>query len=126
MARATTLFAATLAVLMMIACNGPVELPPEADVATVEAPAPAPAPLTVDEEAWLAALGSECGNGSCEPPEDCNSCPSDCGDCCGNRKCEPPEDCKSCPGDCGDCCGNHQCEPPEDCNSCPGDCGPCQ
>jgi hypothetical protein len=70
-------------------------------------------------------LQASCGNYRCEPPEDCRSCPSDCGDCCGNRRCEPPEDCRSCPSDCGDCCGNHRCEPPEDCRSCPSDCGRC-
>ncbi|HEY2367858.1 MAG TPA: hypothetical protein VGH87_15780 [Polyangiaceae bacterium] len=47
--------------------------------------------------------GGNCGNGKCEPPEDCNSCPQDCGTCCGNYKCEPPEDCRSCPQDCGPC-----------------------
>ncbi len=112
------LAAAALALALIAGCAGPVE-PAE----TVSAPDPAP--LTADEGAWLAALASECGNGSCEPPEDCNSCPSDCGDCCGNHRCEPPEDCRSCPSDCGDCCGNHKCEPPEDCRSCPSDCGDC-
>ena len=118
------LAAAILWIASMAACAGPAAPPPEVETAAVEAPAEAS--LTVDEEVWLASLGSECGNGSCEPPEDCNTCPQDCGDCCGNHKCEPPEDCHSCPSDCGDCCGNHKCEPPEDCNSCPGDCGPCQ
>jgi len=47
--------------------------------------------------------GGNCGNGKCEPPEDCNTCPQDCGQCCGNFKCEPPEDCHSCPQDCGPC-----------------------
>ncbi len=46
------------------------------------------------------------------------------GGSCGDYRCQPPEDCRSCPQDCGDCCGNHRCEPPEDCNSCPQDC-PC-
>lgn len=41
---------------------------------------------------------------------------------CGDYQCQPPEDCHSCPQDCGDCCGNYRCEPPEDCNSCPQDC----
>jgi len=45
-------------------------------------------------------LDESCGNSRCEPPEDCNTCPQDCGDCCGNRRCEPPEDCDSCPQDC--------------------------
>ena len=44
--------------------------------------------------------GGSCGDRSCDPPEDCHSCPQDCGDCCGNNRCEPPEDCNSCPQDC--------------------------
>ncbi len=48
-------------------------------------------------------LGATCGDGKCSPPEDCNTCPQDCGKCCGNYKCEPPEDCRSCPEDCGPC-----------------------
>jgi hypothetical protein len=46
---------------------------------------------------------AKCGDGRCSPPEDCNTCPQDCGKCCGNRKCEPPEDCNTCPEDCGKC-----------------------
>jgi hypothetical protein len=41
---------------------------------------------------------------------------------CGDGRCQPPDDCRSCPQDCGDCCGDHRCQPPEDCNSCPNDC----
>ena len=67
-------------------------------------------------------LQASCGNGRCEPPEDCRSCERDCGSCCGNGRCEPPEDCRSCERDCGRCCGNGRCEPPEDENSCPRDC----
>lgn len=44
--------------------------------------------------------GGSCGDRLCQPPEDCNTCPQDCGECCGNRRCEPPEDCNSCPQDC--------------------------
>jgi hypothetical protein len=46
---------------------------------------------------------ASCGDYRCSPPEDCNSCPQDCGDCCGDRRCAPPEDCNSCPEDCGRC-----------------------
>jgi hypothetical protein len=46
---------------------------------------------------------ASCGDYRCSPPEDCNSCPQDCGDCCGDRRCAPPEDCSSCPEDCGRC-----------------------
>lgn len=48
-------------------------------------------------------MQATCGDGQCQPPEDCNSCPQDCGNCCGNHRCEPPEDCNSCPQDCGNC-----------------------
>ena len=44
-----------------------------------------------------------CGDSRCEPPEDCNTCPSDCGSCCGDGRCAPPEDCHSCSRDCGPC-----------------------
>ena len=44
--------------------------------------------------------GGSCGDNRCQPPEDCNTCPQDCGTCCGNFRCEPPEDCNSCPQDC--------------------------
>jgi hypothetical protein len=114
--------------LALGACaDGEVTAPAQSVAATTATAAPELPPLTPDEELWIAALSDgSCGDGACAPPEDCNSCPSDCGGCCGNHKCEPPEDCKSCPGDCGDCCGDYKCEAPEDCNSCPGDCGPCQ
>lgn len=46
---------------------------------------------------------ASCGDGRCSPPEDCNTCPSDCGSCCGDHHCRPPEDCHSCPSDCGAC-----------------------
>ncbi|MBX7192585.1 MAG: hypothetical protein K1X94_11035 [Sandaracinaceae bacterium] len=45
---------------------------------------------------------------------------------CGDNRCSPPEDCNTCPEDCGRCCGDYRCAPPEDCNSCPQDCGPCR
>lgn len=48
-----------------------------------------------------------CGNGVCDPGEDCNGCPDDCigsgsVGACGNGVCEPEfeEDCISCPNDC--------------------------
>jgi len=63
-----------------------------------------PGDLNDAEEGYLAALTvSTCGDGSCDAPEDCNSCAQDCGSCCGNNKCEPPEDCNSCSSDCGPC-----------------------
>ncbi len=54
---------------------------------------------------------SACGNGVCDPGEDCLSCPADCPGkaggkpstryCCGNGVCEPwGEDSQSCPLDC--------------------------
>lgn len=48
-------------------------------------------------------LQGTCGDGQCQPPEDCRSCPQDCGGCCGDSRCDPPEDCRSCPQDCGPC-----------------------
>ncbi|MBW1742457.1 MAG: hypothetical protein JRJ47_03370 [Deltaproteobacteria bacterium] len=48
-----------------------------------------------------------CGNGVCDPGEDCNVCPDDCigsgsDASCGNGVCEPDagENCHSCPNDC--------------------------
>jgi hypothetical protein len=57
----------------------------------------------VDERHDAAPAQASCGDYRCSPPEDCNSCPQDCGDCCGDRRCAPPEDCNSCPEDCGRC-----------------------
>ena len=73
-----------------------------------------------------------CDNdGTCEPGENCNSCPDDCisggGGGCGNGVCEPPlgEDCLSCPSDCRGkqvgtptrqyCCGDGDGTNPVDC-----------
>jgi hypothetical protein len=75
--------------------------------------------------------GPECGNGVCEPGEDCLRCVADCGPCaatCGNATCEAEEHCVNCPTDCGVCppvCGNGACEAGEDCASCAADCGVC-
>ena len=59
----------------------------------------APATTTDAPEA-LELQRENCGDHRCQPPEDCRSCPEDCGSCCGNGRCEPPEDCRSCPQDC--------------------------
>ena len=45
-------------------------------------------------------LQASCGDGRCSPPEDCQTCEADCGDCCGDHRCAPPEDRDSCPRDC--------------------------
>jgi uncharacterized protein YkwD len=72
-----------------------------------------------------------CGNGLCEPGEDCASCVADCGSCsavCGNGLCEPGEDCASCVADCGTCppvCGDGTCDAGEACDVCIADCGEC-
>jgi len=76
-----------------------------------------------------------CGDGSCDPGEDCTGCPGDCGVCpvvpfCGDGSCDPGEDCTGCPGDCGVCpvvpfCGDLNCDPGEDWITCPSDCGMC-
>lgn len=57
----------------------------------------------IDVAGEAAPAQASCGDYRCSPPEDCNSCPQDCGDCCGDRRCGPPEDCNSCPEDCGRC-----------------------
>jgi len=51
---------------------------------------------------------------------------------CGDGLCQSPETCSTCPGDCGVClpppppvCGDHSCNGSETCSSCPGDCGRC-
>jgi len=55
-----------------------------------------------------------CGDATCDPTEDCTSCPIDCGLCvtCGDATCDPSEDCTTCPADCGLCiaCGDGRCE----------------
>jgi hypothetical protein len=73
---------------------------------------------------------TQCGDGQCQPEEDCTNCPDDCGACpdlCGDGTCQLSEDCNSCPADCGPCywCGDNYCDPNEDCQSCPEDCGQC-
>lgn len=53
-----------------------------------------------------------CGNGTCESPERCEDCPSDCGKCnvCGDGKCSVTEveNCNTCPQDCA-CPGGLAC-----------------
>ncbi|MGE0791289.1 MAG: hypothetical protein AB7S26_36785 [Sandaracinaceae bacterium] len=59
---------------------------------------------TVEQDSEVAPAdplqGGSCGDGRCQPPEDCHSCEQDCGSCCGDHHCAPPEDCRSCPQDC--------------------------
>ncbi len=47
-----------------------------------------------------------CGDGTCEPDEDCATCPADCGACCGDGACAEDEDCATCLADCP--CGDGQ------------------
>jgi len=73
---------------------------------------------------------AHCGDGTCQPEEDCTNCPEDCGECpdmCGDGVCQLFEDCHTCEEDCGPCfwCGDGYCDPEEDCESCPEDCGTC-
>ena len=45
----------------------------------------------------------KCGDGTCQPFEDCNICPTDCGACtgtCGDFHCDSGETHTSCPNDC--------------------------
>ncbi len=52
-----------------------------------------------------------CGNTTCDPGENCATCPDDCGFCCGNDACDYGETCFTCEPDCGPCCGNGVLEP---------------
>lgn len=70
--------------------------------AVADAIAPAVGPVAPSLDA-VPLQQSSCGDSRCSPPEDCNTCPEDCGRCCGDRRCAPPEDCHSCPADCGPC-----------------------
>ncbi|MFH2004990.1 MAG: hypothetical protein ABI333_00255 [bacterium] len=59
-----------------------------------------------DGEVSPDATPGDCGNGSCDPGEDCASCAADCGACpgvCGNAACDATESCWSCAADCGQC-----------------------
>lgn len=76
-------------------------------------------------------VDTACGDGTCDPGEDCNSCRADCisgnGGFCGNGTCEPSlgEDCVSCSQDCNGaqngnpnrryCCGDGDGENPVGC-----------
>jgi len=73
------------------------------------------------------AYAATCGNGVCEPGENCSNCSIDCGSCptCGNGVCEPGENCSNCSIDCGPCgptCGNGVCESGENPSNCCIDC----
>ncbi|MCB9637367.1 MAG: hypothetical protein H6728_10485 [Myxococcales bacterium] len=74
-----------------------------------------------------------CGDSTCDPQENCRTCPADCGACtsvtCGNQKCDVGENCRTCPNDCGPCsqtCQDNVCQDTETCITCPDDCGPCK
>jgi hypothetical protein len=82
---------------------GRLTMPTTAEAAPVAAaPAPEESPALALETPGVP-LEAKCGDGKCSPPEDCNTCPQDCGKCCGDGKCLPPEDCNTCPQDCGPC-----------------------
>jgi hypothetical protein len=68
------------------------------------------------DDAPVTTAAPSCGDGSCDPSEDCSSCPSDCNVCpetCGDGQCDPSESCGSCEADCGACCGNDSCDAAE-------------
>jgi len=75
-----------------------------------------------------------CGNGTCDPGEDCHTCSEDCisrtsppkfAYCCGDGTCEGAENETNCAVDCGggSYCGDETCDPGEDQCNCPDDCG---
>jgi hypothetical protein len=66
-----------------------------------------------------------CPNGTCDPPESCETCPADCGPCCPNGACDHGESCETCSADCGPCCPNGACDHGESCETCSADCGAC-
>jgi hypothetical protein len=76
--------------------------------------------------------GPACGDGNCNPDEQCGLvgfCPADCPACptCGDQVCDTlsGETCTDCPADCGVCaspCGNGLCEPGESCADCAREC----
>jgi len=82
------------------------------------------------QEALARPLQDDCGNGQCEPKEDCDSCPQDCGPCnqgdddddddaeCGNEIVEPGEACDGMGQD--ECRDNYVCQ---GCRCVPGYCG---
>jgi formylglycine-generating enzyme required for sulfatase activity len=67
--------------------------------------------------------GENCGNGTCEEPENALTCPADCDDVCGDGLCTGDEDVLSCPGECPDVCGDGTCTGDEDTTNCASDCG---
>ena len=80
-------------------------------------------------------IACTCGNGVCDPGEDCLTCSADCIGvtsgkpanryCCGDGTCEGPEDQTNCAVDCGggSYCDDGTCDPSEDECNCPQDCG---
>ena len=71
----------------------------------------------------LLLISESCGNGSCHPTEDVESCPRDC-EFCGNGHCGLFETVYNCNQDCG-YCGDNYCSVDEIPSSCPQDCGTC-
>lgn len=82
----------------------------------------------------IAQGASYCGDGNCDPDEDINSCPQDCGGgYCGDGTCNAGENCNTCSQDCISktrgkpgttyCCGDGTCEGAEDSSNCAVDCG---
>ncbi|NCN69133.1 MAG: hypothetical protein GW904_05290, partial [Candidatus Altiarchaeum hamiconexum] len=70
-----------------------------------------------------------CGDGKCDPGENCSTCPQDCGKCiiCGDGICDKNETYINCPQDCKKplICGDKICEGNETCENCQIDCGKC-
>ncbi|MBA2540404.1 MAG: hypothetical protein H0V17_12260 [Deltaproteobacteria bacterium] len=73
------------------------------------------------------ATSSTCGDGVCDPLENCRLCAIDCA-CpavCGDSYCDPGESTTMCPGDCTHVCGDMVCDPGETRLNCEGDCVVC-
>lgn len=67
--------------------------------------------------------GENCGNLTCEEPENALTCPADCDDKCGDGLCTGAEDVQTCPAECPDVCGDGVCTGDEDSTNCAADCG---
>ena len=69
--------------------------------------------------------GSECGDGTCEGPENALTCAQDCPEACGDAVCSSSENAANCATDCPTQCGDGFCTGFENATSCYTDCGYC-
>jgi formylglycine-generating enzyme len=70
-------------------------------------------------------VGTVCGDGVCESPENALTCPGDCPTLCGDGLCSGDESPLSCSADCPHQCGDGLCSGAENVFNCSPDCGFC-